>query len=551
MRLIRTLLLAASAAGILAGCGGGGSTGASVNNSATPGTLIENPPLRVASLNAKDLTAQISNASGGSNLLTLVGSLGGLPSGVLPCGIDYHYIQYATVGGNATNPEQTTATGVLMVPTGPAPQCSGPRPIVLYAHGTNTDKTYNLAAVTDSTNAAATETGLISAMFAAQGYIVVAPNYAGYDTSPLPYHPYLNATQQSTEMINALTAARSALGHIFASGTTDNGKLFVTGYSQGGHVAMATQRAMLKAGMTVTAAAPMSGPYALEAFGDAVFFGDVDLGSTVFAPLLTTSYQKEYGNIYTATTDIYTSTYATGIDTLLPNAMPMTTLFQQNKLPQTAFFNSVAPTGTGSPTLDGLFASITPPTTPAAEAPLFALGFAPSNYLINNTYRVAYVADAAAHPDGVVPTVTTGMPAASPANTLRQAFKANDLRGWTPPSTSPVMLCGGQNDPTVFYAPNTGTMATLWAPLVTAGLVTVVNVDPGTSAPSGPFAALQAGFLTTENAVATAAATAVAAAGGNAAAQTAAAQSAVTQNYHGTLVPPFCAAAAFGFFSHF
>ena len=34
-------------------------------------------------------------------------------------------------------------------------------------------------------------------------------------------------------------------------------------------LAMATERAMLAAGDTVTAAAPLSGPYALEAFGDA------------------------------------------------------------------------------------------------------------------------------------------------------------------------------------------------------------------------------------------------------------------------------------------
>jgi hypothetical protein len=48
-------------------------------------------------------------------------------------------------------------------------------------------------------------------MFAAEGYIVVAPNYVGYDTSTLGYHPYLNADQQSKDMIDALTAARSAL----------------------------------------------------------------------------------------------------------------------------------------------------------------------------------------------------------------------------------------------------------------------------------------------------------------------------------------------------
>ena len=31
----------------------------------------------------------------------------------------------------------------------------------------------------------------MAAVFAAQGYIVVAPNYAGYDGSTLDYHPYL------------------------------------------------------------------------------------------------------------------------------------------------------------------------------------------------------------------------------------------------------------------------------------------------------------------------------------------------------------------------
>ena len=34
---------------------------------------------------------------------------------------------------------------------------------------------------------------MIAAMYAAQGFIVVAPNYAGYDISTLGYHPYLNA----------------------------------------------------------------------------------------------------------------------------------------------------------------------------------------------------------------------------------------------------------------------------------------------------------------------------------------------------------------------
>ncbi|MFX5464662.1 lipase family protein, partial [Acinetobacter baumannii] len=75
----------------------------------------------------------------------------------------------------------------------------------------------------------------------AQGFIVVASNYAGYDTSALPYHPYLNADQQASDMVDSLRAARKAFPAI---GAQDSGKLVISGYSQGGYVAMATQRAM-------------------------------------------------------------------------------------------------------------------------------------------------------------------------------------------------------------------------------------------------------------------------------------------------------------------
>ena len=163
-----------------------------------------------------------------------------------------------------------------MVPNDSASQCQGARPIVLYAHGTNADRAFNIADLQTADNG---EGLLMAAVFAAEGYIVVAPNYVGYDTSTLGYHPYLNGDQQSKDMIDALAAARSALPAANAPGTTDSGQLFVTGYSQGGYVAMATHRALQEAGQTVTASAPMSGPYALSAFGDAIFQGQVTGGA--------------------------------------------------------------------------------------------------------------------------------------------------------------------------------------------------------------------------------------------------------------------------------
>jgi hypothetical protein len=286
---------------------------------------------------------------------------------------------------------------------------------------------------------------------------------------------------------------------------------------------------MQAAGMPVTASAPMSGPYGLAAQSDATFYGMVNAGGTIFTPMIFTSFQKAYGNLYSTPSDIYEAAYATGIESLLPGIYDFTSVVTSGKLPQLALFSSTPPAPA--------FASITPPTGTGATDALFALGFGTGN-LINNNTRLSYLMDAMAHPDGVVPSFTNGAPAASPQNPLRIAAKMNDLRGWTP--QAPVLLCAGNGDPTVFYSLNTGLMGALWAPQVAAHLVTVLDVDSlasSTGPATDPFYAAKAGFAQSKAATA-------AAAGASAAA-------AVTAAYHGTLVPPFCTAAARGFFSQF
>jgi hypothetical protein len=295
----------------------------------------------------------------------------------------------------------------------------------------------------------------------------------------------------------------------------------------------------------------MSGPYALEAFGDAIFFGSVNLGSTVFSPLLSTSYQKAYGNIYGAPSDLYSATYVSGIETLLPSATPINTIFANGLLPQTAEFDSTTPVVTvpNNPALSAELTALlsvpgspTYPVPPGPETPLFAAGFG-SPYLINNSYRVSYALDAASNPDGALPpTQRAGAPlaAAAPTQPLRLAFYKNDLRNgaWKP--NSPTLLCGGLADPTVFFPVNTGVMATFWSPLIQLGLITVLDVN-GT--PGGPFAPLQTGFQASQ--AAQLAFYQTAAGGGLTLAQ---AQLLLVQGYHGA-VAPFCTAAARAFFS--
>ena len=498
---------------MLAACGGGGNGSGNTNpgDPAPPprGTLLQNPPKILSTLTAPSLLLDLNLAS---NLPLL--ALSGAPV----CDILMYDLQYQTVGGAN---EPTTASTALMVPTGLGANCTGARPIVLYAHGTSTDRAFNMA------NTQNTESLFLAALFASKGYIVVAPNYAGYDTSTLPYHPYLIADQQSKDMIDALTAARTALPLVSATLTKDDGRLFITGYSQGGYVAMATDRALQAAGMRVSAAAPMSGPYALAAFVDAVFFGEVNGSAPISSILLLTAYQKAYGNMYADPAEVFESPYAAGIDSLLPTTTTRSDLYAQHKLPQFALFSSTPPAPA--------FAADTPPSQPVNLAAVFAQGFGSGN-LLNNSYRLSYLQDAQSNPDGGFPALTTGVVAAAPALPFRQALRINDLRDWTP--NSPLLLCGGDVDPLVFWL-NTQLMQAYWSSRATApSQISVLDLEAAASS-NDPYASLKQDFAVAKALVATTAIQQGATDGG---------AFAVAEAYHAELVAPFCFAAVKSFF---
>ena len=435
---------------------------------------MANPPAVLASFPAAaDFAAALSASSSGRSLLAVAGA----PK----CGITFHYMEYNTVGGQN---EATNATGGIMVPTGTDAACSGPRPVLLYSHGTTVEKGFNMASPSTS------EAGLVAAMYAAQGWIVVTSNYAGYDASRLSYHPYLNGEQQSNDMIDALRAARKAFPKI---GASDSGKLFLSGYSQGGYVSMATHKAMQNnyaSEFKVTASGNMSGPYSLVKTFQTVFAGGVNAGGTVFTPMILTSWQKAYGNIYTSPSDVYEAAYATGIETLLPGTLTFNQLFTTGKLPTKLFASGALVTG--DPSLDALFA--------AGEG---------TPNLIKQSWRQSVLGNPA-HPAWV-------------------AAAKNDLLSWTP--TRPVAMCMGAQDPTVF-ATNTSDMATYIASKGAGSLMTVMNVeDAATVGPTlaGAFAAAKAATAADPSAGATPAERVVGA-------------------YHGGLVPPFCNVAVRTYF---
>jgi hypothetical protein len=257
---------------------------------------------------------------------------------------------------------------------------------------------------------------------------------------------------------------------------------------------------------------------------------------------LVNSYQHAYGNVNSTALPVF-STFFPNAQTLLPSDTPIDTIFGEGLLPETALFSSTTPVVAGNAELTALLAEPPTPAFPlSAQTPLFDLGFG-TPYLLNNDFRVAYAEDALEFPDGAVPTPVLGVPRATvePTFGLRQDFWLNDMRtAWAP--ESPTLLCGGGEDPTVYFTVDTETMAAYWSALP-AGLVTVLDVNQ--SPPSGLFAELQTAFQASEAALLAYYQTA--AGGGLTLPQ---AEEAVTENYH-VDVAPFCTAAARSFFSQF
>jgi acetyl esterase/lipase len=300
-RAVRTASLAIVAA-VLAACG-------SVDSSNDRGALKSNSQ-----------TAAMPRAMIDATVATLPG-LQSLIGGAAKCDVSINRIIYDT--RDPKNNDAEASAGVL-IPSGTG--CSGPYPIVVYHHGTTVIKDDTMSSPTNA------EMNLQLWMYAAQGYIVVMPDYHGYSGSTMNYHPYLQADITALVSIDALRATRKLLTD---RSVATSGKLFLAGYSQGGHAAMATQRALEKdytSEFTVTASVPMAGPYALAQTVLSGFDAPV-AGATVFTPMALIGLQKRYGDVYTQASDVFQSPWVNGIESLLPGTITFNNLFLQGKLP--------------------------------------------------------------------------------------------------------------------------------------------------------------------------------------------------------------------------
>lgn len=308
--MIRRLGLSLVATAMLAACGGGDDE----DPAQARGAIVSSQLLQTMSKAAIDAYT----TSSGRQAVT----------GTAQCDVDIRWVHYMTRDPRG---EPASATTAVMVPTGAGANCSGERPVLLNAHGTTIDRAYNIADVNNNEAGA-----LLMAMFAAQGYIVVSPNYLGYDKSSLSWHPWSIAEANAVDMVDGLRAAKAHLAALNGA-TKPSAKLLVTGYSEGGYIAMATHKIIERdyAGeFTVTASGPMSGAYNwVKTLDTALGAGPVPVGSTLFLTFILTGYQKTYGDMYPTVADAFQAPFAATAETLLPTDVTAAVLQSQGRLP--------------------------------------------------------------------------------------------------------------------------------------------------------------------------------------------------------------------------
>jgi len=211
-------------------------------------------------------------------------------------GFKAYKIPYKTTDdlGNEVN-----ATGLMVVPTDYLADKNSSNAlkvikktgfaIVLDAHGTIFS---NSQAPTVSIANSKSPKGSAVIYSSLYGFITLQPDYIGYGDYTKHPHPYLLKKSSANDMIDFLKAALKFAkeNNIPIVVTKD---IYLSGYSQGGYVAMATLKRLEDEGYNVKMATPMAGPYFLDAIASYVV-----LQNNIKYPSFITAVALSYSQVY-------------------------------------------------------------------------------------------------------------------------------------------------------------------------------------------------------------------------------------------------------------
>ncbi len=208
--------------------------------------------------------------------------------------IDLYKVVYKTVDVKGEN--LTTASGLVVVPK----NVGAPSGIASYLHGTTLKKTD-----VPSNLSSESRIGIIYASI--NGLVMALPDYLGLGDSP-GFHPYVHAPSEASATIDMLRATK----HLCASINIDlNEKLLLFGYSQGGHATMATHKEIEEnyaTEFTVTASAPLAGPYDMSGYQADVFMVDEEYSYPYYLPYVLLSYNYAY-DLYDSPSEFLAAPY--------------------------------------------------------------------------------------------------------------------------------------------------------------------------------------------------------------------------------------------------
>lgn len=148
----------------------------------------------------------------------------------------------------------------------------------------------------------------LGAALSSIGYVAIQPDYLGLGDSD-GLHPYVHADSEASAGIDMIFAAKTFLDELQV---TFNDQLFITGYSQGGHAAMAAHReleANYADQLPVTASAPLSGPYSISTATKERLLSDEEYLYPGYAAWTLLSYNEAYG-LYDSLTQYVKQPYA-------------------------------------------------------------------------------------------------------------------------------------------------------------------------------------------------------------------------------------------------
>jgi hypothetical protein len=210
-------------------------------------------------------------------------------------GVDAYRLVYRTVdpAGHAT-----TASGLVVLPRNARHRLR----VINYTHGT-------MAGRSEAPSADGNGRSDEGMMLASAGYATVEPDYLGLGDGP-GQHPYL---QVRTEVSASIDLLRAAFTFSARAHRSFDPRLLVTGFSQGGQVAMALGKA-LQSGkyprFRLAADAPISGPYDLQnAELPAIFTGAIDpKDAAYYVTYFLTAWNRLY-HLYGKASDVFRAPY--------------------------------------------------------------------------------------------------------------------------------------------------------------------------------------------------------------------------------------------------